>query len=1013
MAEPAQVPDGVKRYFFLLDRYGKEYDVNPLLLGAVMEQESGGNPLVIGPLVDGQHAEGAMQFLPSTASAYKLKNPFAVAQSVKAAADMLHGFFAQGMSVQEALAHYGGKPGNPLDTQYVNSVLANYQTFSNYVKRSRPVDFPPSVEQASKVPMTPAVLAARPYDHYAPSNVPYVPPLPGGESGAENFAVPPLQQEIQNYKKSLPPPAPFGVVGNVGAAFDHGLLQSMQEPIRMAYEAKEGQIPFTNIKSPILASAIGTAFPFVRMLPPHKVEQFIANSVDHYYNVHKLNKKFWTGEVPNFGGNAAGAIAAIESGDGLLDAATMGIGKLPLVGDKVASAAKAASEFLTKPAGKNATALAKLGRTVAQGVSQGAEAGVASTAKGQNIGQSARQGAVDGALGNVILGGAGKVAGFGGDLLSKLIIHAQGHAENAADVRAAERVLKLFPKGLGDAVATAKSYGPEGTLYDTPEGRDSLKKLVRQPYLNGVLHDFANSRRQTLTTKALESRFLGDLGQAGPTKQAAKAANEKADAILAKLSKHIRENPEDVHLSKATVEALVPEDVQTQANTGLATAKSNYGKFDALRDTIPDKLDPLMPADSLTLHAAVNVHKALENRLEELYRKGETNTPLFRNLEEAKDSLRADLDTNETFRKMMALSRSTAETNEAVDKGKTLINPSTPVSAVSDYVNRLLPEQRPVVLRSMVDAMHDKLFQSTKDAPQIASNMAKDQKLRSKLTAAVQGVPGLNADVVDNLFQHMQNVSHLSETAREATPKGSSEPDKALSPLEEAASRVSWESIAHGTAGAVSTGLRFLGRFANAHKDIMGDHAFHRLMSLDPDEAQSFIKSVQKKPTLAKKAIEELGNKAHVAMAHALLEQNQPLPNPPVPPVPTISVPSFASMVPSAQAMGTAAGQGLPVGLPAIAQGSSGAGGAAANAPNAPIGQGMAGGLPIAARVAAPQAMPAPSGPPAPIGGIPALPVKPLTRGQAKIVKKLQDAQAAANSALPLNFNYSVTARAP
>lgn len=93
----------------LVDRYGKQYDLNPELLAAVIHQESHGNAGAI----SSKGAEGLMQMMPGTSKQYGVKNPFNAEQSIKGGAhylaDLLKKYHGD---LSLALAAYDSGPGN-------------------------------------------------------------------------------------------------------------------------------------------------------------------------------------------------------------------------------------------------------------------------------------------------------------------------------------------------------------------------------------------------------------------------------------------------------------------------------------------------------------------------------------------------------------------------------------------------------------------------------------------------------------------------------------------------------------------------------------------------------------------------------------------------------------------------------------------------------------------------------------------------------------------------------------
>jgi hypothetical protein len=100
---PAFVPD---RFAPHIARAAMRWNISGALLAAQLMQESRFNPFARSPA----GAQGIAQFMPGTARAYGLRDPFDPAQSIDAQAHLMHDLLRQFASVPLALAAYNAGP---------------------------------------------------------------------------------------------------------------------------------------------------------------------------------------------------------------------------------------------------------------------------------------------------------------------------------------------------------------------------------------------------------------------------------------------------------------------------------------------------------------------------------------------------------------------------------------------------------------------------------------------------------------------------------------------------------------------------------------------------------------------------------------------------------------------------------------------------------------------------------------------------------------------------------------
>ena len=99
-------PRGVEHYAEYIDRYSAEYGVDPNLVRAVIQAESGGNPQALSP----KGAAGLMQLMPGTASAMGAVDRFDPEQNIASGTRYLRSLLDRFHSVELALWAYNAGP---------------------------------------------------------------------------------------------------------------------------------------------------------------------------------------------------------------------------------------------------------------------------------------------------------------------------------------------------------------------------------------------------------------------------------------------------------------------------------------------------------------------------------------------------------------------------------------------------------------------------------------------------------------------------------------------------------------------------------------------------------------------------------------------------------------------------------------------------------------------------------------------------------------------------------------
>ncbi len=120
--------DRASRYDELIERYAKQFRVDPTLVRAVIQVESDFNPMC----VSRKGARGLMQLMPDTARKYRVKNVHDPEENIRAGIQHLREMLEMFSDLPRALAAYNAGPNAVL--KY--NGIPPYEETTTYVKRA-------------------------------------------------------------------------------------------------------------------------------------------------------------------------------------------------------------------------------------------------------------------------------------------------------------------------------------------------------------------------------------------------------------------------------------------------------------------------------------------------------------------------------------------------------------------------------------------------------------------------------------------------------------------------------------------------------------------------------------------------------------------------------------------------------------------------------------------------------------------------------------------------------------
>lgn len=490
------------KYDSIFDEAGRTYNVDPGLLQAMAQVESGYNPDAVNP---SSGASGIMQFMPQTARALGVADPFDPKQAIHGAAKLMRENLDRYGNPEDAvLAYHGGTNKanwGPKTHRYLERV-ANF-----FVSPAAGADKPPPQEEWSA-----GFLRKIEGSQKQPAS----PPLP-----APTPAASPQPEELwsEGFLRRIGATPPPQVAAAPDEPWSTGFLRKVEAAQKQA-AARAASQPSTweNIGAGIVRGARDVIDPLYTTLAEHygtperqrQAKDVVRSDLAEYEAGagHTL-----AGDVGRIGGQIAVTAPLIAGGEAI---AAPALGLIGRGGAAVARALEggALDNMLTRAGARGIEGIGRLGVTTFRG--------------GPSIGAQALHGAEQGALGNLLtqstspdvsplrqaytgavlggtLGAAVPVAGrLLGPLGSNMLEH--GGLQSAQANALADLRRGLGGHTPGEVEALVRAMGPEATLADAPV--ESIQRLGDAVATRG-------GQGANIAREALEGRQAGALDRVG------------------------------------------------------------------------------------------------------------------------------------------------------------------------------------------------------------------------------------------------------------------------------------------------------------------------------------------------------------------------------------------------------------------------------------------------------------------------------------------------------------------